>query len=389
VSIGLPLGGSRRNRMTWREKVAHISWPVVFLIGCIASIGFAMLYSAAHGSADPWMDRQAARFAVGLAMMFAVAMIDLRTLMRVAYPVYLISILLLVWVDFAGSVGMGAQRWIDLGVVQLQPSEIMKVSIVLTLARYFHGLSYDDVGRPLSLIVPTVLVLVPAALVLKQPDLGTAGMLLMVAGAIYVVVGVRWWKFALIIALGMGAAYYAWNAPNILHDYQKARIMTFMNPESDLQGSGYHITQSKIALGSGSVWGKGFLQGTQSHLDFLPERQTDFIFTMFAEEFGMVGSLVLLGLYVLLVVYGSAIAIRCKNQFGRLLAFGLSFNLFCYFFINTAMVMGLIPVVGVPLPLISYGGTVLMTVLIGFGLILSVNIHREERIGRRLGNEET
>jgi len=389
MSLGMQLGGSRRNRMTWREKVAHISWPVVFLIGCIASIGFAMLYSAAHGSADPWMDRQAARFAAGLAMMFAVAMVNLRTLMRVAYPVYLLSILLLVWVDFAGSVGMGAQRWIDLGVVQLQPSEIMKVSIVLTLARYFHGLSYEDVGRPLSLIVPTVLVLVPAALVLKQPDLGTAGMLLMVAGAIYIVVGVRWWKFALVVALGIGAAYYAWNAPNILHDYQKARIMTFMDPESDLQGSGYHITQSKIALGSGGVWGKGFLQGTQSHLDFLPERQTDFIFTMFAEEFGMVGSLVLIGLYVLLVIYGTAIGIRCKNQFGRLLAFGLSFNLFCYFFINTAMVMGLIPVVGVPLPLISYGGTVLMTVLIGFGLILSVNIHREQKIGRRLGNEES
>ncbi|HVT53760.1 MAG TPA: rod shape-determining protein RodA [Dongiaceae bacterium] len=388
MSIGLQLGGPRRNRMTWREKVAHISWPVVFLIGCVASIGFAMLYSAAHGSADPWMDRQAARFAVGLAMMFAVAMVDLKTLMRIAYPVYFVAILLLVWVDFAGSVGMGAQRWIDLGVVQLQPSEIMKVSIVLTLARYFHGLSYEDVGRPLSLIVPTVLVLVPAGLVLKQPDLGTAGMLLMVAGAIYVVVGVRWWKFALILTLGVGAAYYAWNAPNILHDYQKARIMTFMNPESDLQGAGYHITQSKIALGSGAVWGKGFLQGTQSHLDFLPERQTDFIFTMFAEEFGMVGSLALLGLYVLLVIYGTAIGIRCKNQFGRLLAFGLSFNLFCYFFINTAMVMGLIPVVGVPLPLISYGGTVLMTVLIGFGLILSVNIHREQRIGRRLGNED-
>jgi rod shape determining protein RodA len=264
----------------------------------------------------------------------------------------------------------------------------MKVTLVLTLARYFHGLSYEDVGRPLSLIVPTALVLIPAGLVLKQPDLGTAGMLLMVAAALYVVVGVRWWKFAIVLALGGVAAYYAWNSPHILHDYQKARIMTFMDPESDLQGAGYHITQSKIALGSGGVWGKGFLQGTQSHLDFLPERQTDFIFTMFAEEFGMVGSLVLLGLYMLLVIYGTVIAIRCKNQFGRLLAFGLSFNLFCYFFINTAMVMGLIPVVGVPLPMISYGGTVMITVLIGFGIILSVNINREQRIGRRLGSEE-
>ena len=390
MPIGPQIGAAgRRDRLGWREKIAHISWPIVFLVGCIASIGFAMLYSAAHGSADPWMDRQMARFAIGAAMMFGAAMIDLRLLMRFAYPAYLVSILLLVWVDFAGQVGMGAQRWIDLGVVQLQPSEIMKVTLVLTLARYFHGLSYDDVGRPLSLIVPTILVLVPAALVLKQPDLGTAGMLMMVAAAIYVVVGVRWWKFAFVLAIGVGAAYYAWNAPNILHDYQKARIMTFMDPESDLQGSGYHITQSKIALGSGAVWGKGFLQGTQSHLDFLPERQTDFIFTMFAEEFGMVGSLVLLGLYVLLVIYGTVIAIRSKTQFGRLLAFGLSFNLFCYFFINTAMVMGLIPVVGVPLPLISYGGSVLMTVMIGFGLIMSVNIHRDQRIGRRLGNEDT
>jgi rod shape determining protein RodA len=308
--------------------------------------------------------------------------------MRVAYPLYLVSILLLVWVDFAGEIGMGAQRWIDFGVVQIQPSEVMKVTLVLTLARYFHGLSYEDVGRPLSLIVPTILVLLPAALVLKQPDLGTAGMLMMVAAALFVVVGVRWWKFALVLALGVGVAYYAWTSPLILHDYQKARIMTFMDPESDLQGTGYHITQSKIALGSGGVWGKGFGLGTQSHLDFLPERQTDFIFTMYAEEFGMVGGLVLLGLYVLLVAYGVVIAVRCKTQFGRLLAFGLSFNLFCYFFINTAMVMGLIPVVGVPLPLISYGGTVLMTVLIGFGLVMSVNIHRDQRIGRRLGNED-
>ena len=388
MTLGYQFGSSGRERMRWREKIAHISWPIVFLIGCVASIGFATLYSAAHGSADPWMDRQIARFAAGAAMMFAVAMIDLKTLMRFAYPCYLVSIVLLVWVDFAGQVGMGAQRWIDLGPVQLQPSEIMKVTIVLTLARYFHGLSYEDVGRPLSLVIPIVLVLVPAGLVLKQPDLGTAGMLMMVAAAIFVVVGVRWWKFALVLALGIGAAYYAWNSPHILHDYQKARIMTFMDPESDLQGSGYHIMQSKIALGSGAMWGKGFLQGTQSHLDFLPERQTDFIFTMFAEEFGMVGSLVLLSLYVLLVIYGTVIALRSKTQFGRLLAFGLSFNLFCYFFINTAMVMGLIPVVGVPLPLISYGGTVMMTVLIAFGLIMSVNIHRDQRIGRRLGNED-
>lgn len=387
MGLGPQLGVSARNRMTWRDKVAQISWPMLFLIGCIASIGFAMLYSAAHGSADPWMDRQAVRFAVGLAMMFMVAMIDLRTMMRLVYPLYFVSVMLLVWVDFGGEIGMGAQRWIDLGVVQLQPSEVMKVTMVLTLARYFHGLSYEDIGRPISLIVPTILVMIPAALVLKQPDLGTAGMLLMVAAAMFVVVGVRWWKFGLVLALALVAAYYAWNS-TLLHDYQKARVMIFMDPEKDLQGTGYHITQSKIALGSGGVWGKGFLQGTQSHLDFLPERQTDFIFTMYAEEFGMVGGFVLLALYALLVAYGVVIAVRSKSQFGRLLAYGLSFNLFCYFFINTAMVMGLIPVVGIPLPLISYGGTVMMTILIGFGLIMSVNIHRDQRIGRRLGHED-
>jgi rod shape determining protein RodA len=307
--------------------------------------------------------------------------------MRLVYPLYFVSVMLLVWVDFGGEIGMGAQRWIDLGVVQLQPSEVMKVTMVLTLARYFHGLSYEDIGRPISLIVPTILVMIPAALVLKQPDLGTAGMLLMVAGAMFVVVGVRWWKFGLVLAVAIVGAYYAWNS-TLLHDYQKARVLIFMDPEKDLQGTGYHITQSKIALGSGGVWGKGYLQGTQSHLDFLPERQTDFIFTMYAEEFGMVGGFVLLGLYALLVAYGVVIAVRSKSQFGRLLAYGLSFNLFCYFFINTAMVMGLIPVVGIPLPLISYGGTVMMTILIGFGLIMSVNIHRDQRIGRRLGHED-
>jgi rod shape determining protein RodA len=198
--------------------------------------------------------------------------------------------------------------------------------------------------------------------------------------------GVRWWKFAIIIALGVVGAYFAWNS-GLLHDYQKARILTFLDPESDVRGAGYHIIQSKIALGSGGVWGKGFLQGTQSHLDFLPERQTDFIFTMFAEEWGLVGGIALLSLYSMLVLYGVVIALRCRSQFGKMMAFGLSFNLFTYFFINTAMVMGLIPVVGVPLPLISYGGTAMMTVLAGFGLMMSAYVHRDAKIGRSAREE--
>ena len=274
---------------------------------------------------------------------------------------------------------MGAQRWIDLGVVQLQPSELMKIALVLALARFFHGFSYEEVGNPLNLLVPLLLIALPAVLVLRQPDLGTALMMLAGSGAIFFLAGVRIWKFMLVIAAGLGAIPIAWQ---FLRGYQKQRILTFLDPESDPLGSGYHILQSKIALGSGGMFGKGFLKGSQSHLNFLPEKQTDFIFTMLAEEFGMVGGLAMLGLYVLTIGYGFAIAIRCRSQFGRLVAMGVTTTLFLYLFINVAMVMGLIPVVGVPLPLISYGGTAMLTMMIGLGLLLGVSIHRDVRIAR-------
>jgi rod shape determining protein RodA len=250
---------------------------------------------------------------------------------------------------------------------------------VLVLARYFHGVPPEDIGRPHLLIVPALLVLIPAALVLKQPDLGTAMMLVLGGGAMFFLAGVRWWKFVIVLAAGAGAVPVAWR---FLRDYQKERIYTFLDPESDPLGAGYHSLQSKIAIGSGGVFGKGFLQGTQSHLSFLPEKQTDFIFTMLAEEWGLVGGLVLLALYTLVFIYGYAIAFRCRNQFGRLLALGITVNFFLYVFINTAMVMGLIPVVGVPLPLISYGGTAMLTVMFGMGLLMSVYVHRDTRIGR-------
>jgi rod shape determining protein RodA len=263
----------------------------------------------------------------------------------------------------------------------------MKISLCLVLARYFHGLSYEEIGRPWVLIAPTLMVLLPAGLVLKQPDLGTAGMLLMAGAGIFFVAGVRWWKFAIVFALGIAGSVGAWNS-GFLRDYQKARLLTFLDPGNDALGAGYHITQSKIALGSGGVWGKGLLQGSQAQLNFLPERQTDFIFTMLGEELGLVGGLLVLALYSLLVVYGSAIALRTRSHFGRLLAFGVTMNLFLYFFINTAMVMGLIPVVGIPLPLISYGGTAMMTVMVGFGLLTAVYIQRDFRVGRRSSGED-
>ncbi|MFQ6018415.1 MAG: rod shape-determining protein RodA [Kiloniellaceae bacterium] len=366
--------------LTLGQKVWQINWGLVFLTALIAAIGFAMLYSAANGRVDPWASRHILRFGGGLVLLLAIALVDVRLWFRYAYVIYFGVLMLLAAVEVIGSSGMGAQRWIDLKVLQLQPSELMKVALVLALARYFHGAVAEGIARPAYLLVPLGLTLAPAGLVLKQPDLGTAVMLLLVGAAVFFCAGVRLRTFAVVGFLGLSAIPIAWQ---FLHDYQRRRVLTFLNPESDPLGAGYHILQSKIALGSGGLFGKGFLQGSQSHLNFLPEKQTDFIFTMFAEEFGMVGGLVLLGLYALILVYGIAIALRARNQFGRLLAMGITCNLFLYVFINIAMVMGLLPVVGVPLPLISYGGTAMLTIMAALGLLISSYIHRDVRIPRR------
>ncbi len=370
----------RRGEMSLGEKLWQVSWSFVILISLLASIGVLMLYSAANGSMDPWASRHIVRFGVGLTLLLAVAMIDVRQWMRYAYWLYTLAFVLLVAVEVKGTVGMGAQRWIDLGFFQVQPSELMKVTLVLALARFFHGADLSDVSRPLFLLVPTLMVLVPVALVLKQPDLGTALMMLAGGGVLFFVAGVRLWKFGVVIVAGLSTIPVAWQ---FLHEYQKQRVLTFLDPERDPLGAGYHILQSKIALGSGGLWGKGFLAGTQSHLNFLPEKQTDFIFVMLAEEFGMLAGMGLLLLYVLVLVYGIAIALRSRNHFGRLVAIGVTMTFFLYVFINIAMVMGLIPVVGVPLPLISYGGTAMLTLMIAFGLLMSVWVHRDVQIGRR------
>jgi rod shape determining protein RodA len=360
-------------------KLVNVNWMLVVLVTAIACVGFAMLYSAANGSWQPWAERQLLRYAVAALLMLAVAVVDIRLWLRAAYTFYALTFLLLIAVQVRGAIGMGAQRWIDLGLIQLQPSEFMKLALIMALARYFNSLTPEEVGQPTKLIVPALLVLVPALLVLKQPDLGTAMMLAVGGAAMFFLAGVRWWKFALVLSGAAAAGPIAWR---FLRDYQKNRIYTFLDPESDPLGAGYHSLQSKIAIGSGGTFGKGFLEGTQSHLNFLPERQTDFIFTMLAEEFGLAGGLGLLALYSLVFVYGYAIAFRSRSHFGKLLAFGITTNIFLYVFINTAMVIGLIPVVGVPLPLISYGGTSMLTVMFGFGLLMSVYVHRDTRIGR-------
>lgn len=375
----------RRGDMTLTEKLWQMSWSLVFWLCVIASIGFFMLYSAANASLDPWTTRQAARFGLGLILLLTIAMIDIRLVMRYAYVFYAFVFLLLIFVEARGVVGGGAQRWIDLGVINLQPSELMKVAVVLALARYFHSRGLEDTGRPVFLIIPLVLVGAPVVMIMRQPDLGTALMVVMGAGVLFFMAGVRLWKFITVLILGLAAIPVAWP---MLEEYQQDRVLTFLNPERDPLGAGYHILQSKIALGSGGLFGKGFLQGTQSHLNFLPEQQTDFIFTMLAEELGLVGGVGLIGLYVIVLIYGFAIALRCRHQFGRLVAIGVTTTFFLYVFINVAMVMGLIPVVGVPLPLISYGGTALLTIMLCMGLLMSVYVHRDVQIGVRGGYDD-
>jgi rod shape determining protein RodA len=376
----LPHQAVYQTEMSLMQRLWQINWSLIFLIMVIGGVGVAMLYSAGGGKMDPWASRQLIRFIVGLAGMLFIAIVDVQFWLRYAYVIYGACLLMLVGVEVMGSIGMGAQRWIKLGGIQVQPSEFMKIALVLALARYFHRMNIEDIGRPAYLIVPLLLVFAPAGLVLKQPDLGTAVMLVAGGGALFFLAGVRMWKFGVVIVLGLASIPIGWG---FLHEYQRQRIMTFIDPETDPLGSGYHILQSQIAFGSGSVFGKGYLQGTQSHLNFLPERHTDFIFTMLAEEFGLVGGLLVLLLFALLMVYGLAVAVRCRNHFGRLVAMGVTVTVLLYVFINTAMVMGLIPVVGVPLPLISYGGTAMLAVMLAFGLVMSVWVHRDIRIPRR------
>ncbi len=367
------------------DKLRRVPWPLIAVLCACGGIGIAMLYSAAGASMEPWAIRQLIRFAAALVILLVVAISDIRLWLRLAYPLYGAALILLVVVDVAGFIGMGAQRWIDLGVINLQPSEVMKIALVLALARYFHRLASDDLARPWRLIVPALMILAPVGLVLKQPDLGTAMMLLAGGAALFFAAGVRLWMFAAVAAAGLAALPVAWQ---MLHDYQRQRVLTFLDPESDPLGSGYHILQSKIALGSGGLLGKGYLQGTQSHLNFLPEKQTDFIFTMLAEEFGLLGSLTVLGLYTLILAYCLAIAISARSQFSRLVAFGVAVTFFLYVFINMAMVMGLIPVVGIPLPLVSYGGTATVSLMIGFGLVMCVGVHRDVVIPRHSTGSE-
>jgi rod shape determining protein RodA len=360
------------------SKLWRVPWLFVLLLGGIAAIGYVALWTAGSGNPDAYAQKHALRFGFCLVIMLSIAFIDIRIILRFAWVGYALALALLVLVLFHGNVGKGAQRWLDIGPVQLQPSELMKIMLALGLAAWFHRASWERMGNPLFLIPPALMVLVPVGLILKQPNLGTALITGMVGTAVFWAAGMRWWKFALMAGAAAIAAPIAYDN---LRDYQRARITTFLDPESDPLGAGYNIIQSKIALGSGGMSGKGFLQGTQGHLNFLPEKQTDFIFTLIAEEFGFIGAIATLFMLLSVIVFCYIVAFRSRHQFGRLLAIGLGTNFFLYVFVNVAMVTGAIPVGGVPLPLISHGGSAMLTVMIGFGLLLSAYVHRDAELG--------
>ncbi|MFN3292596.1 MAG: rod shape-determining protein RodA [Gemmobacter sp.] len=362
------------------RKLLHMNWALAVVLTAIASVGFLMLYSVADGRMDRWAEPQMERFGLGLALMLGMGLVPIWFWRNMAGVAYGVSLLLLVAVELVGAVGMGAQRWLELGPLRLQPSELMKVALVMMLAAYYDWLDPKKTSRPLWVLVPVAMILFPTFLVLRQPDLGTSVMLMGSGAAVMLVAGVHWAYFASVIAMAAGAVASVFLTRGtewqVLRDYQYRRIDTFLDPGSDPLGAGYHISQAKIALGSGGWAGKGFMQGTQSRLNFLPEKHTDFIFNTLTEEFGFVGGFSLLMLYALVLVFCIATAIQTKDRFASLVSMGVAATFFLYFAVNMAMVMGLVPVVGSPLPLVSYGGTAMIVLMIGFGLVQSAHVHR-------------
>lgn len=366
-----------RSRQSLGQKLWLVPWTVVLLVALVAAAGTATLYSVAGGSLEPWASRHAARFLLGLGVALAIALVPLDVWLRLAYPAYALALALLLVVPLAGIEVLGARRWLGIGSFTLQPAEFMKVALVAALARYYQWLPWSRVSRPLWVALPLMMIAVPVVLTLKQPDLGTATLFAGVGLGLMMLAGV-----SALYALCGGVAAIAlapvvWSS---LHAYQRRRIEIFLDPDKDPLGAGYHIAQSKIALGSGGLSGRGYIQGTQSQLDFVPEKHTDFIFTMFAEEWGFVGAVALIAVFALLVSMLLGMARRCDSIFGRLLIAGFGLSMFVYAFVNTAMVTGLVPVVGVPLPLFSYGGTAMTTMMAGLGLAMSAHVHARDHL---------
>jgi len=372
-------GGSGAN--TLFERFRKLNWSIITVLCAIACVGVMMHFSVSSGA---WTDMpltHGLRFVASMSVILLVALLlDARFFLAIAYPLYAVALILLLGVEFFGATRMGAQRWLDLGPLSLQPSELMKIGIVLALARYYQQLDARKTGTVLWTIPPFIMIAAPVALVMHQPDLGTA-LLILAAGVIVMFLGGLLWR---IVAAGaiiaIGGAIFAYTS--VLHDYQRDRVNVFLGITDDPLGAGYHVLQSKIAIGSAGLFGRGYMEGTQSQLDFLPEKHTDFIFTMIVEEFGLFGGALVLGLFGVLMGLTMQVALRARSLFGRLAAAGIAATVACYVFINTAMVIGLVPVVGIPLPIISFGGTAMLTVMAGYAIVLSIDLHRDQHAAR-------
>ena len=372
---------SNANMMTFPEKLSRFSWGLFVPMCMVLAISIVVLYSAGGGNWKPFALSQLMKIVLGFGVFFYAAFTNIKTWVKSAYLIYAVALIMIVLVTFVGHTGMGAQRWLNLGFIHIQPSELIKIALVLALARYFAWFNSVELGQFKNYIAPMLMLLVPFGLIVAQPDLGTALSLGMITVGMFYIVGANKKWFIIAAILGLMAAPVVWFGG--LHDYQRGRIITFLNPDSDIQGAGYQINQAKIAFGSGGMTGKGYMAGTQSQQSFLPEKQTDFIFTMLGEEFGFIGAFGLLMIYTWIVILLFWTAKMCRNRFGQLICFGFMLNFFVYYFINISMVLGLLPTVGVPLPLMSFGGSSLLSLMFGFGLCQNAHIHKDQQLSAK------
>lgn len=372
---------SNSNLITFSEKLSRFSWPLFGLMCLVLCFSVLMLVSAGSGSWNTFALSQLSKIAFGFIVFFIATFSNIKTWVKSAYLIYIIALILIILVTFVGHTGMGAQRWLNLGFIHIQPSEFIKIAMVIVLARYFAWMNSGELSRSKNYIIPLLFLLLPFGLIATQPDLGTALSLGLITVGMFYIVGApkKWFIVAGILALL--AAPVVWFGG--LHDYQRERIVTFINPEHDARGSGYQINQAKIAFGSGGLIGKGYMSGTQSQQSFLPEKHTDFIFTMTGEEFGFFGTFILLITYTIMIIILFWLAKTCKNRFGQLVCFGFMLNFFIYYFINIAMVLGMLPTVGVPLPLMSFGGSSLLSLMFGLGLCQNANINKDQQLSAK------
>ena len=371
---------SNASMMTIPEKIGRFSWVLFGLMCAVLAISILVLYSAGGGAWRPFALSQLVKIGIGFSVFFIAAFSNIKLWIKSAYVIYAIALIMVIMVTFVGHTGMGAQRWLNLGFMQVQPSEFIKIALVLALARYFAWMNSVELGQMKSYIAPICMLLMPFGLIMMQPDLGTALSLGMIAVGMFYGVGLHRKWFIIAGVLGVLAAPVMWFG---LHDYQRDRIITFVNPEHDARGAGYQINQAKIAFGSGGIIGKGYMKGSQSQQSFLPEKQTDFIFTMLGEEFGFIGAFGLLIMYSVIILVLFRCAKNCRNRFGQLVCFGFMLNFFVYYFINISMVLGLMPTVGVPLPLMSFGGSSLLSLMFGFGLCQNAYIHKDQQLSAK------